>query len=1124
MEIEDWLGQLGLAQYAPSFRANDITTALLPSLTADDLKELGVSSVGHRRRLLDAIAALSAVPLREDARPDQPTMQASAGGSDERRQMSVLFCDLVGFTPLAARLDAEDLAATVRLYHGAVARCIRGQGGHVAQFLGDGVMAYFGWPLASEDDAERAVRAALDAMRAVARLESPAGPLAARAGIATGLVVGGDLIGEGAGRGGVVGETPNLAARLQAEAEPGTVAVCPTTRRLAGNLFTWADLDVRRLKGVAQPVPIARAIDESGIESRFEARQPGRATLLIGRDEELELLRRRWDQARAGEGRVVLITGEPGIGKSRLAAALLDAAVPRAEATLRWFCSPLHSETALHPILARLGRAAGFARDDTAAERLVKLETLLADTAPSADEFALFADALGIDTQGRYPRPSGTPQKQRERLLGALIGRIARLATQMPVLAVLEDAHWADATTREFLDLLASRLPDHAIMLLVTHRPEFSVAWAAQPHVTTLPLRRLDRRANAVLIREVAGGKGVPDEIEAQIQVRADGVPLFIEELTRAVLEGGALREERDRWVASDAGSAISAVVPATLQASLMARLDRLAPAREVAQIAAVLGREFSYQLLAAVTRLPEDRLRTALGELAAAGLIQMRGAPPDAHCLFRHALIQEAASAVLLRSRRAELHLRAARVLETEFPEIAEAQPELVGRHFAEGAHPSEAATAWERAGRRALLRSAQLEAESCFNEALRQVACLPEGELRDRRELELLLQLSGPRHAVRGAAPESEALLRRACTLAEKLGDSDAYRHAAMPLAGYLVIAGRYADTVAAGEAMRRMLGDAAHGPLRSHVGRVVGWGSMFLGRLSEAEQELAACVERFRDRSVTTGRSGFGTYNNPVLTGAAAMAFVQWALGHPSAALALCEEVEAALDAPAEETTNTQGFVHSTGLMVALLARLPARARRSAQRLYELADRDGAPWWRTNAAWGDAAAQIMGGDTHAGLRALQAALATKRGMGGLQWDTWIRTIEAEALLSVGAVDEAVSVMAGAERSLASTDARYFEPEVHRVAGALALHQGAHKRAEERFMDAIAAARAQSALSWELRAALSLAAMLRGQGRAREAHALLAPIMAAFRERTDLPDHRDAERLLRHLAAAAA
>jgi class 3 adenylate cyclase len=611
-QIADWLNKLGMSEYTQRFAENDIDSTILCDLTDQDLEKIGVASLGHRRKLLHAIADL------KDAKKSEPGVAVAAAApaaphpqdAAERRQVTVMFSDLVGSTALSARMDPEDLREVISAYQKCVAEAVKRFGGFVAKYMGDGVLVYFGYPQAHEHDAERAVRAGLELIATVAELKTPT-PLQTRVGIATGLVVVGDLIGSGeAQERGIVGETPNLAARLQGIAEPNMVLIAEDTRRLLGNLFELQDLGARDLKGIAGSVRAWAALRASSAEGRFEAMHTTGLTALVGREEELELLLRRWSKAKTGEGQVVLLSGEAGIGKSRLTVALLERLASEAHTRLRYFCSPQHTDSAFYPIIGQIERAAGLAHEDTPQTRLDKLDAMLVQTSTSKQDAALFAEMLSLPNDGRFPALDLAPEQRRQKTLEALTSQLAELARRQPVLMIFEDAHWTDPTSLEAFGRTVDRIKALPVLLIVTFRPDFNAPWAGQSHVTSLALNRLGEREAAAIIAQLVGNKELPADVSAEIVERTDGIPLFVEEMTKAVLEAESEGEAR-RTVAAVPSPALA--VPASLHASLMARLDRLGPAKEVAQIGSAIGREFSHALLAAVVRKPEAELGSAL-------------------------------------------------------------------------------------------------------------------------------------------------------------------------------------------------------------------------------------------------------------------------------------------------------------------------------------------------------------------------------------------------------------------------------------------------------------------------------------------------------------------------------
>ncbi|HUU74370.1 MAG TPA: adenylate/guanylate cyclase domain-containing protein, partial [Burkholderiales bacterium] len=700
MELKDWLETNGLGKYAELFAENEIDFDLLPRLSKSDLDELGLP-VGAKRRLVDAIATL-ATPS-----PQPVPGEAVEPGHAERRHLTVMFCDLVGSTELSQKLDPETLRELMRSYQQCCGAVIEKYDGHVAQYLGDGLMTYFGWPRAHEDDAERAIRAALEIVEAVKQVPAPE-PLRVRIGIATGPVVVGET---GAGDASVpklaVGETPNVAARIQGLAGADQVMIGADTRRLVGGTFDLDDAGEHTLKGIVEPVQAWRVIALGSAEGRFDAAHGEELTPLVGRELELGLLMERWALAQDGEGQVVLLSGEPGIGKSRILSALRERLEGEGAMPMRFQCSPYYVNSAFWPSIDNFERVLKYARDEAPESKLDKLESLIVDhyQRPLAD-VRFIAAILSIPCDERYGELAMTPQKFKDETLRALVDLTEAAAKKQPSVLLFEDLHWADPTTLELLDLAIDRVKNMPLLVVLTHRPEFQNRWADHGHVIGLNLSKLTRAQSAAMTSTVTGGKALPPDLLEQIISKTDGVPLFVEELTKSILESGELKLEDtgDRY--EYAGTSHSVTIPATLRDSLMARLDRFTPVKEIAQIGAAIGREFSYELISAVAPLQKTPLDDALTQLTDSGLAFRRGTPPDATYTFKHALVQDAAYDSLLKSRRQELHRKIAKVIEEHFPQTKDTEPEVLAHHLTAAALTEAAIPLWQRAGELALKR----------------------------------------------------------------------------------------------------------------------------------------------------------------------------------------------------------------------------------------------------------------------------------------------------------------------------------------------------------------------------------------------------------------------------------
>jgi len=915
----------------------------------------------------------------------------------------------------------------------------------------------------------------------------------------------------------VVGETPNLAARLQALAPPGTLVVADSTRRQIGKLFEIQDLGPQALAGFAEPQRAWRVIGESGVLSRFEALRSGNAPL-IGRDEELDLLLRRWRQAKSGAGRVVLVSGEPGIGKSRLTAALSAHIESEPHTRLRYFCSPHDQESALYPFIGQLERAAGFARDDTTATKLDKLEALLGDGAEPGD-LSLIAEMLSLSGGERFPPLDLSPQRKKERTLSALLRQLLALARRQPVFMIFEDLHWIDPTSRELLDLTVEKISDLPVLLVATYRPEFQPPWVGGSQVTVVALNRLGRNEGAMLVHQLAGNLGaLPPDIVDEIVERTDGVPLFVEELTKAVVEAGA-----DRSHASiSAVPASSLAVPATLHASLLGRLDRLGPsAKTVAQTGAAIGRDFSHELLAAAGQLAEPELQEALRRLVKAGLVFQRGMPPAAEYLFKHALVQDTAYSTLLRGPRQALHRRIAEALEQRYPESVEARPEIVAHHYGEAAIADKAIAYWHRAGKSSVAKSAVHEATAQLRRGLGLLDGLPKTRERNQLELDIHVTLVSALMAGKGYAnPEVFAALERANRLVTETASVGTPLH-------FSVLYGLWVSNFAGGaiaaalEHATNFLSSAQSQPSSGPL--LVGHHTLALSltyggdyRAALAHFETAASLYRPDEHRDDVFRYG----QDIGVSALVVLSLALWHRGYPDQsaraadrALAYSRELGHA---------HTLAYTLAVAGQAAVLARDVATACAYGNDCVALTSEHGlfhwAPYGRIFQGWADA----QQGEATKGIPRIRDGLAAFEATGARVTTPLFLTLLGEALALAGKIEESFAALDDALAKAAASGVRGWDAEIHRLRGELTarLPYPDPTKVEDSFRTALAIAREQGARGYELRAATSLARLWRKQGRCGEARDLLAPLYNWFTEGFDTPDLIDANRLLDELA----
>jgi class 3 adenylate cyclase/predicted ATPase len=1160
--LSEWLDALHLGQYAQTLADNEVNLDSMRLLDDADLRELGVP-LGPRKILLRAIALLNAgtgeptlerIPAAASVAAGVAPPAATTMASAQRRQLTVLFCDLVGSTALSRALDPEDLRELMGRYQAAARAVIERYDGHIAQYLGDGVMVYFGWPRSHGDDARRALRAALDLVDAVARLKAPE-PLAARIGVATGLVVvGHDSGGEEPQT--AVGETPNLAARLQALAEPNTVVVAELTRTLAGGGFGYRDLGSQTLKGIGEPVqafavsasrdtqdvndahgepvepvepaePVAPGANRESGERGTNgvsggAGPPGARTrpLLVGRDEEIGLLRRAWQQAKDGHGQVVLISGEPGIGKSALAATLLaqlrEQGVPRASVR----CSAFHTSSAMFPVVEQLRRVIGWVQGEASESRLARLEARLAADAMPLDQFAPSLAAL-LDLplpEGRYPPLKLSPQALKRRINDDLAEWQIAAAERTPMVILWEDLHWADPSSLDYAALLIEQLPTAPLLLVLTARPHFSAPWSAKSHVTPITLNRLERPQIVALVSHIAKGKAVPAEVLEHIVRKTDGVPLFVEELTRTILTSSVVRETETSYELTGPLAKLS--IPATLHESLMARLDRTPCVREVAQLGAVLGREFAYDVLHALGLVDDAVLDEGLSMLVADELLYQRGRIPRAKYTFKHALIQDAAYQSLLKRTRQHYHRQVAQCIEQRSPEVAVQQPELLAFHYAGAGMAAQAAEYWLKAIKRAAGRAAFAEVFVQVDAGMALLEAEPDSRERTHMQVKLQLQQAFALYATRGmGSAETGKAFAEAHALCERLGDET--------LEAFYALYGTYTFHLGRGEveqalevtreSMRRALiiGDptcivVAH--------RILGTAYLMRGLPREAAHHIEAALRlydpRRDDASPLVAVADVKTMCLSFLANATVL------LGYPDKALALNEQ--ALLHA------ERLGAPHNSAFALAQLGtsyntlRDDERGIANANRLIALADKYGFPGLRLYAKCHLGRHLIDRGQFDEGVALVEAGLAEGAASGSRLARDAVALAMVPALARAGRWVEAGSLFDKAIAVAEATGEGLYEARVHQHHGEFLLSRdgpAAAAAAEASFTKSLEVARTQGARWWELRTAVSLARLWHSQGKTGEARALLAPIHAWFTEGSWTRDLTEARELLDEL-----
>jgi class 3 adenylate cyclase/predicted ATPase len=1098
----DWVNENGLTEYRNIFKKHNVGLGQFLELTPDDLKELKIK-VGDRKRVLEVIARLRSeavapiAPQTESRNPVEPN-------KPERRQITIMFCDLVDSTTLSGELDPEDLADVMRAFRSRCTETVARWGGYIAKFVGDGMLTYFGWPQAHEDDAERALRAGLELSELIGKIYVRGGAtvLATRIGIATGLVVVGELIGEGfAEEKTVVGVIPNLAARLQAIAEPGTVTIAPSTHRLVSGAFEFADRGMHALKGFPEPVHVWRVTRPKAKTSRFAARAGHRLTPLVGRARESGLLLSLWERARLGSSQIALVVGEAGVGKSRLVEVLGQHLEGEPHVSLSWQCSSFNANSALHPFIVQVSQSADIAYDDANEAKLQKIETFLAEKGLDVGEAAPdLATLLSIPFGDRYPLINLSPQRHRQKMIEMVLDLTMRMAREAQLLFVVEDIQWADQTTLVALEQLAERLRQDRILMVITSRPDFEAAWIEQRGGTKLDLRRFAKSSARTMIREITGEKALPAKVLESILAMADGIPLFVEELTRMVLDSGQLREYDNRYELW--GTAPGLSIPATLRDSLAARLDQLPIGKDVAQVAATIGRTFSAELLGHVMRRPDYEIRNALAQLCDAGVLDQRGSATSRYYVFKHALIQEAAYRSLLNINRREIHRQVAEALERHFPEEVAAVPELTARHFAEAGLNEPAARYFLEASRKALRVTATSEAIAHLSKGLELIQACASSQTRDLLALRLHASLGTAVMLAKGwGAPEAEQAYEAANRLSHAAEDAAESIWILWGVWVYHLVRGNMEGSIAASDRIRQVADQHDDETSRLVASMVSIQAAFYAGRFQEAYTHCESTERIFRP---ALHRPLINLYTTDLqLVSLVHRSVLYWITGRADEALVVAAEAEALARSLQHPYSIAWALTWGSTayLLQGELGLLAARLEEG----IAIANDHGFSYVAAMGTMMEGWVDGQRGATANGIAKMRSGIIAFKATGAAIVVPYFHTLLAELLGNSGQSTEALEFLQDAARQVERWGERWQEAEIHRVKGeVLATLPGVEASVvEQSYRRALSIAESQRASGWRLRSYASLVRFLRDRGLYGEADEIERARRALSRER---------------------